>query len=728
MNSVITVLYFNGRVYEDNDGVIFEGSKKAIQIKRGISFNALKEKIRDKVKLQNNEIISAISCRLLVSGKYIALQICDDEDVETMLESFKQQEQMSVLELYIEKDVAGNYLSNDETQPPTNMSNLNVDEDDDDDYLVSKSYVEESLDEDDSVDGISDTDDKVTDMIQPSYPDEEDICGLEMPSTFNVGQELYVGMEFDSKDAVKNAVKQYVMKMHQSFKVVESKSNKHVVCCLNKITQWGGPHTCLNMTMTQDHEKLDSDLIVTCVVGMIREDPSIKVSLIQERINSEFAYKVSYKKAWLAKQKAIAIEYGDWDEIRLVANTVSFIEFFWTFGQCKEAFKYCKPIIQVDGTHLYDKYRGTLLMATSQDGNGGVLPLAFAVVEGETLTTWSWFLAHLREHVTDKNGICLISDRHASIKSTVANEALGWQPPHGYHVYCVRHIASNFNRKFNNAKQKEMLKKLEKFRLLSPAIATWIDRISKEKWTMTYDREGRRYGYMTTNLSECINKVLKDCRNIPITALVKSTYSTCRKYFVERGRQAQRQLNEGQVYCSKLVKELRKNQEQTCSHIVRVYDIHSTRFQVEESFNPITQRGGQKWAVNLNGHYCQCGRYSALHYPCSHIIAACGYVSMNYYQYIDVVYTNEHILKAYSAQWWPLRNEATIPPFNDAWTLIPDPTTICAKGQPTSTRIRNEMDSVKPSEHRQKCSRSGAEGHNRHRCPMQSERGSCLNH
>ncbi|KAL5179951.1 hypothetical protein HKD37_01G001169 [Glycine soja] len=393
----------------------------------------------------------------LVSGKYIALQICDDEDVETMLESFKQQEQMLVLELYIEKDVAD-------------------DGDDDDDYLVSNSYVEESLDEDDSVDDIFDIDDEVTDMIQP-------------------------------------------------VRIVHAAEDTW------KVTQWGGPHTCLNMTITQDHEKLDSDLIATCVVGMIREDPSIKVSLIQERINSEFAYKVSYKKAWLAKQKAIAIEYGDWEESYaklsswlthmqnhsprsyfqilhddfIIGNMVSrehrqFHRVFWTFGQCKEAFKYCKLIIQVDGTHLYGKYRGTLLMATSQDGNGGVLPLAFAVVEGETLITWSWFLAHLREHVTDKNGICLIFDRHASIKSVVANEALGWQPPHGYHVYCVRHMASNFNRKFNNAKQKEMLKKLaytpckhivdqnlEKFRQLSPAIATWIDCISKEKWTMAYD-------------------------------------------------------------------------------------------------------------------------------------------------------------------------------------------------------------------------------------------------
>ena len=177
-----------------------------------------------------------------------------------------------------------------------------------------------------------------------------------MPSTFNVGQELYVGMEFDSKDAVKNAVKQYVMRVHQSFKVVESKWDKYVVCCLNrnadcpcpfymrailskktdswKVTQWGW-----TTHMSQyDHDprsreawfKFNCHLcsryvfyvhimlffsanchlnFVILLIGMIREDPSIKVSLIQERINNEFVYKVSYKKAWLAKQKAIAIEY-----------------------------------------------------------------------------------------------------------------------------------------------------------------------------------------------------------------------------------------------------------------------------------------------------------------------------------------------------------------------------------------------------------------------------------
>ncbi|KAH1265411.1 hypothetical protein GmHk_01G001113 [Glycine max] len=347
-----------------------------------------------------------------------------------------------------------------------------------------------------------------------------------MSSTFNVGQELYVGMEFDSKDAVKNAVKQYVMKVHQSFKVVESKSNKYVVCCLNKsvecpcpfymrailskktdtwkVTQWGGPHTCLNMTMTQDHEKLDSDLIVTCVV-----DPSIKVSLIQERINSEFAYKVSYKKAWLAKQKAIAIEYGDWKESYAKLSS-------WL-------------------THMQNHSPGSYFQILHDD-----------FIIGNTVS---------REH----------RQFHRAFLDF-------WPIP----LSLTKHLVDNLPTPTLLAST-FFYQNLEKFRELSPAIATWIDRISKEKWTMAYDREGRRYGHMTTNLSECINKVLKDCRNIPITALVKSTYNRCRKYFVERGRQAQRQLNEGQVYCSKLVKELRKNQEQACSHIVRVYDIHSTR-------------------------------------------------------------------------------------------------------------------------------------------------------
>jgi len=73
---------------------------------------------------------------------------------------------------------------------------------------------------------------------------------------------------------------------------------------------------------------------------------------------------------------------------------------------------------------------------------------------------------------------------------------------------------------------------------------------------MAYDKEGRRYGHMTINLSECVNKFFKGCCNAPITALVKSIYSRFRKYFVDHGHQAQREIRNGQIYCSHVMKKL----------------------------------------------------------------------------------------------------------------------------------------------------------------------------
>ena len=229
------------------------------------------------------------------------------------------------------------------------------------------------------------------------------------------------------------------------------------------------------------------------MLGLVKLEPSIPISLIRERINGQYGFQVSYRKAWMGKQKAIAKVFGDWEEsfaklpgwlayMQMFApdsvykiETTEFVinnqvdnrfrtfhRVFWTFKQCCDAFNFCKPIIQVDGTFLYGKYRGTLLIATTQDGNSCVLPIAFAIVEGETLDAWSWFLGNIRQYVTRKQGLCLISDRHASIKRAVANQNLGWQPPYAYHVYCIRHIASNFNHKFKNTKLKQDLLKLGK--------------------------------------------------------------------------------------------------------------------------------------------------------------------------------------------------------------------------------------------------------------------------
>nr|KYP45515.1 hypothetical protein KK1_032926 [Cajanus cajan] len=149
----------------------------------------------------------------------------------------------------------------------------------------------------------------------------------------------------------------------------------------------------------------------------------------------------------------------------------------------------------------------------------------------------------------------------------MVNENNGWQPPYSYHVYCIRHIASNFNQRFKNVKlkkelhnlQNKFVRRLEQFREISPEIRRWIDGISLEKWSLAHDDKGRRY-HMITNLSKAMNKILKGSRNLPITALVKCTYAMLVEYFVQRLGQANLELAIGQKYCRKLIDAMQNNQ------------------------------------------------------------------------------------------------------------------------------------------------------------------------
>ena len=80
-------------------------------------------------------------------------------------------------------------------------------------------------------------------------------------------------------------------------------------------------------------------------------------------------------------------------------DTVFLHYVFWSFSPCIDGFKYCKLFISIDGTHLYDKYQGKLLVTMATDTNNKIFPLAFAVVDCESGSSWRWFLECLRDTI-----------------------------------------------------------------------------------------------------------------------------------------------------------------------------------------------------------------------------------------------------------------------------------------------------------------------------------------
>ena len=241
-------------------------------------------------------------------------------------------------------------------------------------------------------------------------------------------------------------------------------------------------------------------------------------------------------------------------------------------------------------------------------------------------------------------------------------------------------------------------------------MAAWIERIPKEKWCRSYDEDGRRYGHMTTNLSESINKVFRGARNMPITSLVKCTYSRLVRYWVKRGTKAQQDAMSGKYLTSVIGEAMAKNGERATSMRVREFDVARTTFEVDDE--------DDTYSVNLTQWKCQCGKFQAFKFLCSHVIAACSVVAYNTALYVDPVFSIYNIINVYSSPFQPIGSEEGIPSSSEP-KIIPDETKLRGTGRPKSTRIRNEMDEeeVQPSSSRIRCRICKQIGHNRHSCP-----------
>ena len=102
------------------------------------------------------------------------------------------------------------------------------------------------------------------------------------------------------------------------------------------IKKYKAPHTCvitgntsklsndyyimvlkMKLSLSYRHStgspKLDSDMIANIILPEVKASPRVPVSVIIANIRSQFNYTPSYRKAWIAKQKAMEKMHNGWD-------------------------------------------------------------------------------------------------------------------------------------------------------------------------------------------------------------------------------------------------------------------------------------------------------------------------------------------------------------------------------------------------------------------------------
>lgn len=88
-----------------------------------------------------------------------------------------------------------------------------------------------------------------------------------------------------------------------------------------------------------------------------------------------------------------------WDHKTIDGNKVTFKRAFMAFDALIDGFQYCHPLISINDTHLYGKYKVKLLIAAAYNVHNGVYPLCFDIVKEETNNNRSWFLNLLHGYV-----------------------------------------------------------------------------------------------------------------------------------------------------------------------------------------------------------------------------------------------------------------------------------------------------------------------------------------
>ncbi|XP_076926426.1 uncharacterized protein LOC143589592 [Bidens hawaiensis] len=223
--------------------------------------------------------------------------------------------------------------------------------------------------------------------------------------------------------------------------------------------------------LINEHKCLQSREIYACTAGFLsnhlvtdlQDDPKLKVKSIKERFQRRFEVGVSEMKAYRAKMLArehiignFRGQYGllrDYIEelkrtnpdttVKLeleecsdpTSETRQFKRIYICLGSLKKGFKAIgRDLLGLDGAFLKSAWPGQLLTAVALDPNNGYYPVAYVVVEAETLNSWEWFLECLGDDldINNRSKFTFMSDRQKGLIQAVDKLF-----PSAEHRFCV---------------------------------------------------------------------------------------------------------------------------------------------------------------------------------------------------------------------------------------------------------------------------------------------------
>nr|GEX75220.1 hypothetical protein [Tanacetum cinerariifolium] len=230
-------------------------------------------------------------------------------------------------------------------------------------------------------------------------------------------------------------------------------------------------------------------------LAQLRTEMGVKA--VQDQLQYELEVQISMSKAFRAKAKAEREIRGD--------NVLIYV----CLGALKLGFRACRrDLLGLNGAFMDGSFPGQVLVAVGLDSNNGIYPLAYALVETESKSSWCWFLQCLSDDIDlhPNLNFIFINDRQKGIIPTIKIVY-----PSAEHRYCLRHVHENIKQGWCGQAYKDLL---------------W----RAPSTTNVRDFEKAKYNLLLNNICEVFNGKIVGGRDKPVITLLEYI----REYYIKR--------------------------------------------------------------------------------------------------------------------------------------------------------------------------------------------------
>ncbi|XP_076927070.1 uncharacterized protein LOC143590494 [Bidens hawaiensis] len=274
-------------------------------------------------------------------------------------------------------------------------------------------------------------------------------------------------------------------------------------------------HTCLQ---TRDVNLCTINWLAREIEPIVKSDPNKKPRNILEDLQKKFQIQVTPYQVSRAKAMAEKKVLGDYEA---------------QYGSLRD---YIEELVRSNP----GPFPGQILTVVGMDGNNGIYPLAYSLVEAESTASWTWFLECLGDDLDlhSNSNFTFISDRQKGIIP-----ALQKVFPSAEHRYCLRHIHENMKPRWRGVVFKNMLQKcafattpqefersMKEIQDKDTSLYDWLKEIPPKHWSRAYFSVRPRCDVLLNNLCEVFNRQLILGRDKPVITCLEFI----REYLMKR--------------------------------------------------------------------------------------------------------------------------------------------------------------------------------------------------